>query len=148
MNSSVLTILLTIVLTGLGMHANAQIKVVENVETASAEGVIVHADPDVDVLLKKYRNVQQGVIRSGRGYRVQIYAGNDRAKANQTKIDFMRRFPGMRAYLSYVQPQFRVKVGDYRTREEAREMYQKVNTLYNPCMIVPDLIVINTLQND
>ncbi len=111
-------------------------------------GVTVHADPRLDVLLKKYRNVQLGVIRSGQGFRVQIYNGNDRNKANQIKVDFMRRFPGVRTYLTYVQPQFRVKAGDFRTRAEAQKLYNEVSTLYNPCMIVPDIVVINTLKDD
>ena len=60
----------------------------------------------------------------------------------------MRRFPGVRTYMTYVQPQFRVKVGDYRTREDALEMYRQASQLYNPSMIVPDIIVINTLRDD
>ena len=131
------------------MLADAQIKVAElPVETEVPTGVIVHSDPRLAVLERKHRNVQLGVIRSGRGYRVQIYNGNERAKANQIKVDFMRHFPGVRTYLTYVQPQFRVKVGDYRTREEAQQMYNQVYNLYNPSMIVPDIIIINTLRDD
>lgn len=129
------------------INANAQIKVNENA-SASNTGVVLHADPRLAVLEKKQKNVQLGVIRSGKGFRVQIYNGNDRVKATQIKIDFMKRFPGVRTYLTYVQPQFRVKVGDFRTRAEAGEFYQKVNTLYSPCMIVPDFIVVNTLKDD
>lgn len=117
-------------------------------QTPITTGVIMFADPRLAILTKKHKNVQLGVIRSGRGFRVQIYNGNDRVKATQIKVDFMRRFPGVRTYMTYVQPQFRVKVGDFRTRGEAQEMYQKVAGLYNPSMIVPDIIVINTLRND
>lgn len=140
--------LLTVPLLFAAMPVRAQIKVSEEGPEQVAKGVVVHADPRIDILVKKYRNVRLGVIRSGKGYRVQIYSGNDRNKATSTKIDFMRRFPGIRTYMTYVQPQFRVKVGDYRTRAEAAEMYRQVNTLYNPCMIVPDIIVINTLNDD
>jgi hypothetical protein len=143
---------LLILTIGLGLYfttpARAQIKIVEEAPAEASMGVIVHADHRLDVLMKKYRNVQHGIIRSGKGFRVQIYNGNDRNKATQTKVDFMRRFPGIRTYMTYVQPQFRVKVGDYRTRQDAQEMYKQVSTLYNPCMIVPDIIVINTLQHD
>jgi hypothetical protein len=142
-----LILILTVVLTTLATEIKAQIKVIEE-DSISGNGVVVHADPRLDILVKKYRNVQLGVIRSGRGFRVQIYNGNDRNKATQTKIDFMQRFPGIPTYMTYVQPQFRVKVGDYRDRGEAAEMYRQVNMLYNPCMIVPDIIVINTLRDD
>ncbi len=108
----------------------------------------MHADPRISVLLKKYRNVQLGVIRSGHGYRVQIYNGNDRVKANDVRVDFMRRYPNVRTYLTYVQPQFRVKVGDFTSRGEAYKFYVEVSNIYDPCMVVPDIIVINTLKDD
>lgn len=130
---------------------NAQLEVSYDNNTptpANATGVVLHTDPRLAVLFKKHRDVQLGVIRSGRGYRVQIYNGNDRTKATAIKIDFMRRFPGVRTYLAYVSPYFRVKVGDYTSRAEAERMYGQVSHLYNPCMIVPDIVLINTLKND
>ncbi|RYD55206.1 MAG: SPOR domain-containing protein [Sphingobacteriales bacterium] len=142
---------MAILLLCIGNNAIAQrMKVQDNLpaETEIPTGVIVHSDPRLAILERKHRNIQLGVIRSGRGYRVQIYNGNDRNKANQIKVDFMRRFPGVRTYLTYVQPQFRVKVGDYRGRDEAQQMYNQVSGFYNPSMIVPDIIVINTLKDD
>lgn len=140
-------ILLTILVLVFGTTAQGQIKVSYE-EPTTAKGVVVHADPRLSMLIKKYRNAQLGVIGSGRGFRVQIYNGNDRAKAMEIKIDFMRRFPNVRTYLTYVQPQFRVKVGDFRSRPEAHAMYEQVSELYNPSMIVPDIIVINNLKDD
>lgn len=108
---------------------------------------ILHADARLDIITKKTKHTGGGSgIYSGRGYRVQIYAGNDRSKAAKTKIDFQRRFPGVHAYMTYVSPQFRVKVGDFRTRGEAQEMYSKLSTIFNPCMIVPDIVVYRNIN--
>jgi hypothetical protein len=115
-------------------------------EEDTTTGVVVHSDPRLAVLMKK--SGSGGGIYSGHGYRVQIYSGNDRAKATKIKIDFSRRFPSVRTYMTYVQPQFRVKVGDFRSRGEAQKMYDQLSTLYSPCMIVPDYIVINTLKQE
>lgn len=109
---------------------------------ASNRSVWVHADPRLEVLIKRNKQIQRGASRSQRGYRVQIYSGNDRQKANEIRLDFMKRFPEIRTYLSYVQPQFRVKVGDFIYREQARELYLKVSPLYSPCMIVPDIVLV------
>ncbi len=109
-------------------------------------GIVLYGDPRISILTQKRSALP--AIRSGNGYRVQIYAGNDRAEANRIKADFMKRFPGVRTYMTYVQPQFRVKVGDYTSRQDAAKMYQQVNSIYNPCMIVPDIIEINTLRDD
>lgn len=117
-------------------------------EDTSMRNVTIHADPRLDLLLEKHRNVQLGVIRQGRGYRVQIYYGNDRSRASQIKVDFMRRYPNVRATLSYINPQYRVKVGDFATRKDAWEFYREIDNIFSPCMVVPDRVVINTLDND
>ncbi len=109
-------------------------------------GVVIYGDPRLPILTKK--RSPGPAIRSGHGYRVQIYSGNDRSEATRIKTDFMHRFPGIRTYMTYVQPQFRVKVGDYSNRQEAAKMYRQVNSIYNPCMIVPDIVEINTLRDD
>lgn len=126
-------------------QGQAQIKVAYPANEDTATGVVLHADQRLAVVTKKHVSYAPGIY-SGRGYRVQIYSGNDRNKANKIKIDFLRTYPGVRAYLSYSSPQFRVKVGDYRSRGEAEKMYQEVEGRYRPCMIVPDIIKINILN--
>jgi hypothetical protein len=115
-------------------------------------GVVMHADPRLAVLFVKkresgYKGIR-GSIRSARGFRVQIYSGNDRGIATQRKIDFIHRFPNVRTYMSYIPPTFRVKVGDFKTRAEAYKFYSQVSSLYTPCMVVPDIVEINTLRDD
>ena len=88
------------------------------------------------------RNVK--VIYSGKGFRVQIYNGTDRNKALSIKSEFMRNNPGVRTYLTFVPPCFRVKVGNYRNRSDAVGMLREANSTYNPSMIVPDIITIST----
>lgn len=135
----------------LSVPSHAQIVISEGLTDEDSDdtlGVVLHADPRINMLLKNHRNVQIGYIYTGKGYRVQIYTGNDRAKANEIKIDFIRRYPGIHTYLTYMQPQFRVKVGDFKTRAEAEKLYQETNTLYGASMIVPDIVVINTVKDD
>lgn len=143
----------TLLLLAYGSHAQVKVYYDEPRNNQAAiqdteQDVILHADPRIADALKRHKEAITGTIYSARGYRVQIYSGNDRAKATHIKIDFIRRFPGIRTYMTYVSPQFRVKIGDYRTRADAEKMYEQVSTLYTPCMIVPDIIVINTLKDD
>ena len=88
------------------------------------------------------RNVK--VIYSGKGFRVQIYNGTDRARALAIKSEFIRNNPGVRTYLTFTPPCFRVKVGNYRNRSDAVGMWREANSTYNPSMIVPDIITIST----
>lgn len=116
--------------------------------TASTAVGIVHEKP-VEVApskpLPRYITPPHGkVIYSGKGFRVQIYNGPDRNKAMDIKMQFMRNNPAMRTYLTYTSPCFRVKVGNYRHRSDAEGMYREARSTYQPCMIVPDIITINT----
>ena len=118
-------------------------------------GVVLHADPRLAMITYNTRHDGQvingrktGSIYSARGFRVQIYSGSDRSVATQRKVDFIRRYPGVRTYMTYIAPTFRVKVGDYRERKSAQNMYQQVSKLYNPCMVVNDIIEVNTFRND
>lgn len=122
--------------------------------TLDSNSVILHADPRL-AIVSKYREPLKnnyynsgGAIHSAKGYRVIIYSGTDRAKASATKADFMKKFPGTRVYISYALPQYRVKVGDYATRQEAQEFYRQLSNLYSPCMVVPDLVEINTFRRN
>jgi len=146
---------LTILLTSL-LFYNPAVKA--QTDIADTNGVMIHADPRLDILMASLKpksgtggtssSGRSGVIRSGRGFRVQIYNGSDRNKATAIKVDFMRRYPNVRTYMSYIQPQFRVKVGDFRSRSEAQNFMQQLGSLYSPLIVVPDIIVINTFKND
>lgn len=123
----------------------------------SASGVTVHADPRLDSIVVAGKTTgtpgpggsgRGGSIHSAKGFRVQIYGGPDRGRATQVKIDFLRRFPSVRSYLSYISPKYVVKVGDFRTRDEASHFYSLLSNYYNPCIIVPDIVEINTFHND
>jgi hypothetical protein len=134
-----------------GYTVNAQTIISEQLTDDDSDdtlGVVLHADPRINTVLKNQRNVQVGYIYSGKGYRVQIYCGNDRVKANEIKIDFIRHYPSIHTYLTYIQPQFRVKVGDFRTRAEAEKLFEETNTLYGASIIVPDIVVINNFKDD
>lgn len=117
------------------------------------EGVVIHADPRIDLLVHETVKVKKAeiakttkVIRSGRGFRIQIYNGNEKAQAINKKIDFMRRYPDVATYMTYTQPLFRVKVGNFQSRKEAQSFMSQIGSFYGTAMIVPDFIVINTFK--
>lgn len=143
---SFLLITATILLSARGVYAQVTADEIDSISV----GVTVHADPRLVMLTNalKAKSEKAVNLRSGSGFRVQIYNGTDRTEANKRKLEFMRRFPGIRTYLSYIQPQYRLKVGDFKTRAEAQKLFRDVNDLFNPAMIVPDIIMINTTKDD
>ena len=132
----------------------AQIKVYEQ----DKQGVVIHADPKLEILTLYLKSkpsaiatnpqTKSGVIHSGKGFRVQIYNGNERKEANQIKVDFVKKFPNIKTYLTYIQPQYRVKVGDYTNRANAQKFANQISKEFSPVIVVPDIIEINTFKND
>lgn len=66
-----------------------------------------------------------------RGFRVQIYSGPNRSEAVNVQNSFLRQYSDMGAYLTYEEPNYRVKVGDFRTRAEANAFMRKMRGQYN-----------------
>lgn len=126
----------------------AQITVTYNTPEAADSNVRIFSDPRLDLVVEKHTKIERGGIRTGRGYRVQIYYGSDRNEARARKLDFMRRYPEIQTYMSYVQPQYRVKVGNFASREDALDIYNQAIAIYGAAMIVPDIVTINTLEYD
>jgi len=75
------------------------------------------------------------------GYRVQVFFGTNRKEAYNEQARFKSIYPELNTYLSYTQPNYRVKVGDFRTRAEA----QKLMTELRP--VFPTLFIFNELIN-
>ena len=85
---------------------------------------------------------QLGVkMGAAKGFRVQLYNGPDREKANNLKKEFSKRFPGIPVYMVFTAPSFRLKAGDFTNRNDAAALLKKVKTLSGISMIIPDNIV-------
>lgn len=112
------------------------------------KNINIFSDPRLDLLVEKHKTLQAGGVRRMRGYRIQIYSGNDRAAAIDRKVDFMRRYPKHKTYMTYQHPQYRIRVGNFATRADAVELYRTTISLYGAAMIVPENVTINTLEND
>ncbi len=74
------------------------------------------------------------------GYRVQIFFGDNREEANAIKSDFLRIHPNMGAYMVYQQPNFKIRVGDFKTRMSAMELLSEVQTRFPMAFIVKDFV--------
>lgn len=111
------------------------------------DNIHIFSDPRLAILVEKHKSLMAGGIRRMKGYRVQIYYGTDRAEAINRKVDFMRRYPRVKTYMTYTQPQYRIRVGDFATREDALELYRQAISLYGAAIIVPENVTINTLDD-
>jgi hypothetical protein len=97
--------------------------------------VVVHKDQRLDLLLKKQSDVNLAIkrasSRTAKGYRLLVINTNKRDEAIAAKTKVYTNFPDMKAYLVYQSPYFKLKAGNFRTREEAQQ-YQKILSAYFP----------------
>ncbi|WP_300725715.1 SPOR domain-containing protein [uncultured Bacteroides sp.] len=113
----------------------AQKNIVESLQTRRAgEGTVtVHQDAHITSLLGT-RYVSSGSSSSktikARGYRVQVYAGNNSRVARSEAIAIANKvkatFPEAAVYTYFQSPRWLCRVGDYRTVEEAHEAMRKL----------------------
>ncbi len=55
------------------------------------------------------------------GFRIQVINTNDRKAAIDAKTRVYQLYPELKAYIQYQSPYFRLKVGNFKTRQEAEE---------------------------
>lgn len=89
--------------------------------------VTVHQDARISALLGsvyvKAENETEPKVLKARGYRVQVYAGNNsriaRQEANDVAEQVKAEFPELSIYAFFQPPRWLCRVGDYRSIEEA-----------------------------
>jgi hypothetical protein len=74
------------------------------------------------------------------GFRIQLFSGNERNNANNIKTKFLRLYREQKAYITYQQPYFKIRVGDFRTKLEAKIFYNKIKVEFEECIIISDKI--------
>lgn len=75
-----------------------------------------------------------------KGYRVKIHFGSDKNKAKEVKGNFIAKFPDVPAYEKYDQPNFNIRVGDFRTKLEAYKFLKEVQVEFPSAFLVQDEI--------
>jgi hypothetical protein len=93
----------------------------------------------VDAVLDTMANRNKN-IRYIQGYRIQLYVGNNRKEADEAKAFMYSRFPELNAYMTFTQPTFRLKVGDFMSKMDAERYHTQMKETYSASMIVPDRI--------
>jgi hypothetical protein len=65
------------------------------------------------------------------GWRIRIFSGSGHdafEKANQTRAKFISKYENIKAYITYIAPDYKVYVGDCRTRSEVLKLFQEINS--------------------
>jgi hypothetical protein len=106
--------------------------------------VEVIKDPLIDTLIAKRAGLLKanGPIGGEQeyGYRVQIFFGSNRQAAYGAQTKFRDEYPEFRTYISYTEPNFRVRAGDFRTRLEAEKLKNELAKMFTSLFIISQKI--------
>ena len=108
-----------------------------------AERLRIIQDPALDILIS--RHILTNASKEGvEGWRIQIYRGGHRTAgedSNKARARFMEDYPQINSYRTFDRPNwFKVKVGDFRTREEAAQIYFDIVRKYPEAYLIRDVI--------
>jgi hypothetical protein len=117
--------------------------------SGSGGDIEVIRDNKLDALVNK-----QGQVASPaggpqiNGYRIQLFFDSNKSNINGAKSWFISRFPKVDTYITYDQPNFLIKVGDFRTRLEAERIKAQIVEQFPTSFIVREKINLPRLAKD
>jgi len=104
--------------------------------------VKVNQDPRVEVLISKHVQINEKV-KGIEGFRIQIFSdsgNNSKTDAQKVYDEFIAKFREMSAYLTFKSPNYKVRIGDFRTRLEAQRFLSEVTGDYPNAFITSEVI--------
>ena len=119
----------------------------------SSGGVIVHKDARIDALVKKQASInkesKKNSARTMRGYRLLVINTNNRDEAIAAKTKVYTLFPDQKAYLSYQSPYFKLKAGNFKTRDEAAKYQKAMNNVFpKGVFIINDIVEVKPEKDE
>jgi len=119
-----------------------QTNICAQIDSTLEGNVKFQADQGFNELVEKYKKMNYSSATID-GYRVQIStdAGNNaKDLSNKVLQEFRATFSDVPAYITYQQPNFKVRCGNFRNKSEARKLQKRIAYLYPSAFIVKDEI--------
>jgi hypothetical protein len=85
-------------------------------------------------------SLQNRSIRYAPGFRIQVYVGTQRQEVDAMKALIAQNFPELNPYLSYNQPTYKLKIGDFMRRIDAERYYTSVKQLIRSAQLQGDKV--------
>ncbi len=108
---------------------------------AQTGNIILVEDSGVQKVLKLYQNFATEK-RAVNGFRVQLASNSNRTVVMNMKSLFTQEYPEVSSYLTYQQPQFKLRVGDFERRDDAGHFVEQIRGSFPNAFVVPDKIMV------
>ena len=140
--SSILLILSFIILVNVSLAQDKKIFAELSKAKYNTGKIHINQDASIRVLMNDYilaKKEDKGL----EGYRVQIYFGSGhtaRESATNIRNSFVSKHKEIPAHVLFEDPNFKVRVGDFRTKSEALKVLINIEGEYKGAYIVNDFI--------
>lgn len=113
----------------------------QNVDSLQNTTTKIVMEEKVEALLNRHikLNNQKGLM----GWRLQIFSDTDREKAQKRRKQFLLDFPDILSYLSHKEPYFKVTIGNFYTKLEAKKVKQEISKKYNSYIVPSEIVIEN-----
>jgi hypothetical protein len=113
--------------------------------SAQTNSVVVHKDPRIDSLISRQIEINDVTTKDSRrnvpGYRILVITSTDRNKIFSAKGQVYQQYPELQPYIMYQAPSYKLKVGNFKTQEEAQVYFDKLVKIYpSGVYIIHDVI--------
>ncbi|NVO01078.1 MAG: SPOR domain-containing protein [Bacteroidetes bacterium] len=111
-------------------------------QTKKPGKVEIIQDSKVNTLVDKHIAFNEN-LKGIQGYRIQIYfdsGNNSKSKALSIKSEFSSKYPEVGSYVMFQEPNYKVRVGDFRNRIDATRFLKKIYEQFQNAFIVKDEI--------
>ena len=102
----------------------------------------INQDSRIEKLIDKQRDIYK-MDSSFSGYRVHVFMeiGNEALQhAEEIQKQFEKDFPDIPIYLTYSEPYFRLRAGNYRNRVEAEQCLRRIKPKFKEAFVTADMI--------
>jgi hypothetical protein len=136
--------LLTILAVLVSLESKSQVN-----DTLKKGSLILNESENIRTLVNTYV-AENSAKKTTEGYRVQILSesGNEaKKKAMEVKTAFLSQYSSYPAYLLFQTPNFKIRIGDFRTKLEAYQCLKQIQVNFPNGFVVKDDIQFPSLEN-
>ena len=110
--------------------------------TQQKEGVvIIETSVEIDEVIAKKKQFNKN-LNEVKGYKIQLFYGNEK-NSYKIKDEFNALFPDISTKIIFSSPQWKVQVGNYRTRLEADRNLIEIKKEYSGAIVIASEIDID-----
>lgn len=107
--------------------------------SAQVGNIEIIQDPKLNQIIEKRIAVNKSQTTM-KGYRIQVYQGEQRTEAYNRQAKINSQYKQLPTYVTYQAPDFRVRVGDFKTLREAQRYQQAMLKLFEGAFIIEENI--------